>query len=50
MAGRSVDEGPKEPEAWGEVRMGGSGLLPWEPAASPSPTSTKTDRNMSIDV
>lgn len=37
----SVGAGPKEPEAWGVGRRGGSGLLPLEPAASPSPTSTE---------
>lgn len=36
-AGRSVDGVPEESESWGEERKGGSGLLPWEPAASPSP-------------
>lgn len=42
-AGRSVGGGPKEPEALGGGRRGESGQLPWEPAASPSPTFTERD-------
>lgn len=49
-ADRSVGGGPKEPGATGEGRRGGSGPLPWEPAASPSPTLTKRDRKISIDT
>lgn len=40
----SVGAGPKEPEAWGVGRRGGSGLLPLEPAASPSPPSVAPGR------
>lgn len=38
-AGRSGDAVPEEPESGGGERRGGSGPLPWEPAASPSPTT-----------
>lgn len=40
-AGGSAGGGPTEPGAWGAGRRGGSGPLPWEPAALPSPTTRK---------